>query len=271
MKHTITILSISSTTALLFAGCGQGILGDSLDDLVRDAINDDGGSGIALSWNAAQSPDLAYPSAGIAAFGRSYDEVSADYAVRRQGQTAEADIQRVASGEFEVLRQDGTSFTKPILSDEASRSVIALETLGGRWNLDQVTVYQGSSADGETQIERVTVAWGENSVVFDDPAELHDTEILSFAPDQEVTVTVLINDADVIGVIHQLSAEVAPLTQKLLEPVTATEVSNTYSAPSEPGLYFTYVDIFDEAAVTDELASYSAAAWGMPYHVIDEE
>ncbi len=267
MKRAIGALSTTLAAGLTLGGCGEGLLGDSIDDRIRDAISDDGASGIALSWDADQSPDLAISTEGIASFGRSYDDVSTDYSIQREGDRADAEVLRSASGELEVVLEDGSTYSKRIPNDVASRNVVARENAGGKWNLDQVSVYEGRSEDGETEIVQVTVSWSENTVVFDDLAELHDVEILTFAPGEEITVTVQANDSDVIGVIHQLTADVKPLSQKLLDPINATEVRKVYNAPDEAGLYFTYVDLFDHEAITDETAPYSAAAWGMPYHV----
>jgi len=92
--------------------------------------------------------------------------------------------------------------------------------------------------------------------------------VLTFLPGQEVTVRVWVNDAAVIGVVHQLSDDVEMIEQKRLVAVPeGVEFANVYFAPSEAGRYFTYVDIFDEAAITERDAPYSAAAWGMPYFV----
>ncbi|MAE70366.1 MAG: hypothetical protein CME06_07860 [Gemmatimonadetes bacterium] len=252
---------------LILAGCGEGLLGDSIDDLVRNGINDDGGSGVALSWDAEQSPDLAISTEGIASFGRNYDDVDTDYSIQREGDRADAEVLRTASGELEVVLDDGSTYNKSISNDVASRNVVARENAGGKWNLDQVSIYEGRSEDGETEIVRVTVMWGDHTVVFDDLDALHDVGVLTFAPGEEITVTVEANDSDVVGVIHQLTADVTPLSQRLLDPVNATELRNVYNAPDEAGRYFTYVDLFDHEAITDETSPYSAAAWGMPYHV----
>lgn len=261
--------SLALTAGLILGGCNSTLVGDNMDDQIRNGISGDGAEGIVTSWNASESPDLAVPADGIQSFGRTYANVSVNYDITQTGKIADATIGHTASGTFTAVHTDGSVVTKEITDDFGQRSVTASEDEGGNWNVDRVSVFSGSSADGETQISKVTVSWGDQQVVFDDPATLYDRDVLTFAPNEPVTVTVTVNDGDVIGVIHQLNASVEPISHKLLEPTTAVDLTNTYLAPSEPGQYFTYVDVFDKAAVSDTETPYSAAAWGMPYFVTE--
>jgi hypothetical protein len=268
-RKTLSTASLALAAGLLLGGCNSTVIGDNIDDQIRDGISGDGAEGILTSWNASEAPDLSVPEDDIQSFGRTYGDVSVNYDITQNGKIAEATVERVASGVFSVVYTDGTTVTKAIADDLGRRDLTASETEGGEWNVDRVSVFSGSSADNQTQITKVTVQWGENEMVFDDPATMHDRDVLTFAPNEPVTVTVTLNDGDVIGVIHQLANAVEPLSHKLLASVSELELVNTYLTPSEPGQYFTYVDVFDRAAVSDTDTPYSAAAWGMPYFVTE--
>lgn len=262
--------SLTLATGLILGGCNSGFTGDDISDLIRDGITDGGGDGVATEWPATEDgPDLAIPSTNIRSFGRTYDELSVERQISQSGDNADAEIQRIASGELTVLMLDGSEFIKEINNDSGRRFVTVTESAGGEWIIDEISVYAGQSEDGRTEITQVAVQWGDNEIIFADPSELHPKDVLSFAPGQEVTVTVRVNETNAIGVIHQLDADVQPLTQKLLESVTSTELRNTYHAPATSGQYFTHVDIFERAGVVEKEAEYSAAAWGMPYYVVD--
>lgn len=252
--------------AMIAAGCGQLPNANSTADDIRTTVTDSGAAGVATTWSGDGAPSI--PEAGVAAFGRQYTTVSVSYDVEQPDAFAEAFIERMGSGELVVDYHDGGPLRKTIDSDRASRFVTLEQTDTGDWEIQQVSVYQGTSADGSTAIEHVTVSWGDNEVTFAQADALYDWDVLTFWPGQEVTVRVMVNDPAAIGLLHQLSENVDFIEQKMLEPGDAAgELVNVYFAPEEPGDYFTYVDVFDEASVIEADAPYSAAAWGMPFVV----
>lgn len=255
---------------VLAVGCAEFPNADSIDDDIRNTVNDDGVTGIATAWNGAEAPDLSLPDADVESFGREYTSVSVRYDIDRESAQALAFVERTASGELVVAYPNGEVLRKGIEDDQASRFIALEQADSGAWSVEGISIYQGTSADGSTVIEEVTVSWGNNEVVFDDIATQWNTGTLTFLPGEQVTIRVQVNDPAVIGVVHQLSDGVGVIEQKLLEPGDSDrEFVNTYVAPSEAGRYFTYVDVFDEAAIIEADAPYSAAAWGMPYFVTD--
>lgn len=267
-----TPVVVFSALALL-AGCGDSLLGDSDDELIRDSVGDGGYAGVTTMWDADDvGAALEISALGVRSFGRNYKSADTNYDISRTNSSAEAEVRRSGVGEFVVQRMDNSSFTRPISNDAGGRQLELARSESGGWAVEQLTVFSGQSADGETDIEWARVSWGDNEVLFDDLDQMYATDVLSFLPGQEVVVTVRANHPNVIGVIHQLEGDVRPASSKLLAQSDNDEYefSNVYMAPQESGRYFTYVDLFDEAVLDeDSLAPdpYSAAAWGMPYVV----
>ncbi len=273
MRNILSTLSLVSVAALA-TGCGDSVLGDGIEDQIRDVVGDGGYQGQVVQWSAEES-DLSIPDYGVRSFGRTFNSPSTTYDVSESGEGARVAITQVAAGTMVIDRDDGS--TDVITISHSGARLVDVEGDGSEgWEVDQISAYDGQSDDLLTKIEQVIVSWGEERIAFDDTDEMFETDALAFFPNDEVTITVVVNAEDVLGVLHLLDSEVQVMEQKLLDDTEQLMVlQSSYIAPADPGRYFTYVDIFllsvfgelGDIGELDDIGDYSAASWGMPYQV----
>jgi len=207
-------------------------------------------------------------------FKRDYDENSKitrlDLTV--MGNSADAIVEYEFDGSFYVMYNDSTVVEKTINNDFGTRKILLAKNgrfgrFGG-WEVVEITVLAGSSLDERLSINEISVSAASiGTVNFNDPERYWERQVLTFAPGEEVTVTVTVSDPTIIPIIHRLTAN-NEKEHKILEPTSEDLVfSNTYSVPTTPGVYHTFLDVIDEDTVIERDAPYSASAWGMPYWI----
>ncbi|MAE68929.1 MAG: hypothetical protein CME06_00510 [Gemmatimonadetes bacterium] len=253
-------------------GCGDSVFGDNIEDELRDAVSRSGYQGHVVEWSSG----ISLPNLGIRSFGRTFDRSSVTYEVSEDDDGASVRVIRSASGVLVIDRDDDTSDNRSFVTHTSSRLVDLEGGDSDAWNVDRITVHDGQSDDLLTKIKRVFVSWADKNVMFEDTDEFYDIDVLDFFPNDEITITVVVNTQDVLGLLHLLDSDVQIMEQKVLDETEDVMVlRSSYIAPSNPGQYFTYIDVFllsvfdnvDDFDELDDLADYSAASWGMPYKV----
>ncbi len=270
-RNPLTPLIVVSLVAFS-TGCGDSVFGDAIEDEIRDVVSNSGYQGHVVEWSSGISlPDL-----GVRSFGRTFDRSLVTYEVSEDDDGASVRVTRSASGTLIIDRDDDTSDNRSFVTHTSSRLVDLEGGDSDGWAVNRITIHDGQSDDLLTKIERVFVSWADKTVMFDDADEFFDTNVLDFFPNDVITITVVVNTQDVLGLLHLLDSDVQVMEQKVFDETEQLMVfRSSYTAPNNPGQYFTYIDIFllsvfdniDDFGELDDLTDYSAASWGMPYQV----
>ncbi len=276
-----TAAATLASTALL-GGCGTSLSESDVDAAILDSISQSGYDGVVLQWEPGTTPGLGVPGTNVIGFGRVYDAIDENYTFGPDGTVW---VERTMSGALLLDRDDGSRSRVPIAHYESGRSLAVVEDGGDGgggtgWRVDAISAESGVGGDFFINIDRVIVSWADQQVVFDDTNEMYRTDLLTFFPGDEVTVTAVVNQEDVVGVLQLLDGDTELMDQLMMVAAeSALVLESTYTAPLEPGRYFTYIDVFAADAFDDPgdmgedgdgpgtLGDYAAAEWGMPYHV----
>lgn len=263
---------------LVYAGCGGSLTENDIDGEIFDTISNSGYQGFAFQWTSTEIADLGLEDHNVVSFGREFDSIIEDFEFDGDYAT----IVRTMSGALIIDRDDGSQDRVPIRNFQTSTSVAVTEDGEGEgggdrgWRVDAISAQHGQDGTPSTRIVRVSISWEDGEVVFEDGDEMHRTDLLTFFPGDEVTVRVVVNMDDVTGVLHLLDEAIELIDQKALFPGEKVLIlENSFTAPTEPGLYYTYVDIFARDTFGDPepegeggtMIDYANAAWSMPYHV----
>lgn len=257
--------------ALLFSGgCLISPVGTSDEDNIRNMLEDDGiTSGLEMLTMESFGDDDDY-----IYIKREYDIIDMVMSLNLviTGDEASAEVNYFINGTFSSMTADSTVFEKDISEDSGVRDLYLTKDGDrgkyGGWRISDLTVLAGSSIDENLEIEEITISSSSvGTIVFDDPTEFWERDVLTFSSGEEVTITVEVNDDNIIPLVHCLTSG-ATVERKILEPVPGEDrlFRNVYEIAADSGIHHTFLDIIDRDAVISD-APYSAVAWGMPYWV----